>query len=252
MFNRRFQGQVYTQLLRILGQQARDATAAPITDSPALRYNDDDVVAFVDMQNFHYFLKENCRVEATQVHMPNLLNEFASMHNIKLTEMIFFTGIHDYARDPQKHMAMTSRLRWLEKCGVRVVALPVAYRTDRRTLQVRVEEKGIDVRIGCELLKAVTLGLRRALMVTQDIDLTQAIEMATEMALERGSRFFGYSPSLAGEEWDDNGRCGVNGLRGTTRLAMTPELARKHVRPERFPGERDARARERAQSTVQP
>jgi uncharacterized LabA/DUF88 family protein len=237
MFNRRFMDLVRTQLIRVLAQQAREAKAAgqaPLEPvAPALRYKPSDVIAFVDLQNLHYFLKENCRVPATQVHIPDLLRAFGALHGMPLTELHIFTGIHDPRREPQRHESMSKRLRWLSRCGAKVTALPLSYYTDRETQVVRAQEKGVDVRIASEILRAVNDGLRQAIVISQDKDIAQAVLVAGEMAAERGRSFKAFTPELAGAEWEHNGKCGMHGLQGTTRLPMSVELARRFVRPER-------------------
>lgn len=96
---------VRTQLIRVLAQQARESRATSLAPAaliaaaepvaPALRYTPSDVVAFVDLQNLHYFLKENCRVAATQVHIPDLLRAFGAQHGMPLRDIQIFTGIRD-------------------------------------------------------------------------------------------------------------------------------------------------------------
>lgn len=246
MFNRRFMDLVRIQLIRVLAQQAREARAAgqvPAAPSapaeqlaPALRYGPRDVIAFVDLQNLHYFLKDNCRVAATQVHIPDLLRAFGAQHGMPLTDIHIFTGIHDPRREPQRHESMSKRLRWLSRCGAKVTALPLSYYTDRETQVVRAQEKGVDVRIASEILRAVNDGLRQAIVISQDKDIAQAILVAGEMAAERGRSFQAFTPELAGAEWEFNGKCGMHGLQGTTRLPMAVELVRRFVRPERQRG----------------
>lgn len=234
MFNRRFMDLVRHQLIKVLSAQARSAAVGQVeAPSPALRYGPDDVVAFVDLQNLFYFLKDNCRVPATQVHIPNLLRDFAQTHGLNLTEIQIFTGIHDYKREQHKHDAMAKRLRWLERNGCRVTALTLSYYTDRETKEVRAQEKGVDVRIGSEILRAVHDGLTKVILFTQDKDIAQATVVASEMSLERGRAFTAFSPELAGAEWEHNGKCGMHGLRGTERLPLSVEMAKRHVRPER-------------------
>lgn len=234
MFNRRFMDLVRHQLIKVLSTQARAAAAGlPEAPSPALRYGPEDVVAFVDLQNLFYFLKDNCRVPATQVNIPALLRDFAQTHGLNLTEIHIFTGIHDANREAHKHEAMAKRLRWLERSGCRVTALPLSYYTDRETNVVRAQEKGVDVRIGSEILRAVHDGLQKVILCTQDKDIAQACVVAGEMAQERGREFTAYSPELAGAQWEHNGKCGMHGLRGTVRLPLSVEMAQRHVRPER-------------------
>ena len=150
---------------------------------------------------------------------------------MRLAEIYVFTGIHDPKREPQRHESMAKRLRWLERNGCRCIALPLSYYTNRETHEVTAQEKGVDVRIGSEILRAVNDGLRRCLVTTQDKDIAQALHVAGEMAAERGRGFWAFTPELAGAEWEHDGKCGLHGLRGTTRLPLSVELVRKHVRP---------------------
>jgi uncharacterized LabA/DUF88 family protein len=227
MYNRRFMDAVRLRVINILGHGAPRSAAVQ-----GLRYRPQDVVAFVDLQNLHHFLKENCRLPATQVHLPNLLREFALQHGLPLKEIRFFTGIHDAHREPHRHEAMVKRLRWLERNGCKVVALPLSYYADRDVPGLfRAQEKGVDVRMGSEIVMAVNDGLSRALVVTQDKDLSQAIKVAGDMAQERGAVFEAFSPELEGAQWEHNGRCGLHGIQFTSKLSFSVELARKHVRP---------------------
>lgn len=240
MFNRRFMDLVRNQLIRVLAQQAR-AVQHSKAGPAALRYNPNDVTCFVDLQNLHNFLKHNCGVAATQVHLPNMLHEFGLSHGLRISELHIFTGIHDPAREPQRHEHMAKRLRWLSHRGAKVTALPLSYYTDRETKEVRAVEKGVDVRIASEILRAVNDGLCHAIVVTQDKDIAEAVQVAAEMSEERGRRFYAYSPELTGADWEFTGKCGMHGLRGTRRLAFPVSLAQKHTRPER-PREPDAEA----------
>ncbi|MFK4705854.1 uncharacterized LabA/DUF88 family protein [Roseateles asaccharophilus] len=235
MFNRLFMEQVRQQLIRVLAEQARAAKGALLQQKPAAgpveKYSDTDAAAFVDLQNLHNFLKHNCRVEATQVHILNMLKEFASANRMPLVDIFVCSGIHDRAREPQRWDAMNKRRRWLEREGARVTLLPLSYYTD--ATGVRSQEKGVDVRIASEILRAVNQGLQRAFIVSQDKDIAQAVEVAQEMARERGRTFQAYTMALEDTQWAHNGKCGMNGLRGTVRLPISVEMIARHVRPPR-------------------
>jgi uncharacterized LabA/DUF88 family protein len=232
MFNRRFEDAVRHRLINIQAAEARAAKqGAPAVQAPA--YGQDDVAAFVDLQNLHYFLKENCRLPATQVHVPNLLRDWSRAHDLPLRELHIFTGIHDRRREPQRHDAMANRVRWLERMGCIVVTLPLSYYTQKGTNEVRAQEKGIDVRIGSEILRAVNGGLRRALVITQDKDISQAVKVASEMALERGSEFKAFSMTLVGTDWEHNGKCGMYGVAFTEKLPIDIDFIQGYVREER-------------------
>lgn len=234
VFNRRFLDAVRQRLINLQAAGPAGASA----DNRPRTFAHDDVVAFVDLQNLHYFLKENARVPATQVHIPDLLREFAASHGLRIRDINVFTGIHDARREPQRHEAMANRVRWLERNGVRVTTLPLSYYTCKTTGQVRAQEKGVDVLIGAELLRAVTAGLRRAIVVTQDKDLAQAIRVAREMAEEVGDSFEAYSMELHGTEWEPNGKCGMHGVAHTQRLPIDVKFIERFVREDRRGGMR--------------
>jgi uncharacterized LabA/DUF88 family protein len=194
------------------------------------KFQSGDVVAYIDMQNLHHFLKENCRVPATQVHLPNLIHEFAAVNNFKLKELRFYTGIHDATREPHKHEAMAKRIRWLERNKCKVVALPLSYYSDKGSGEIRAQEKGVDVRMSSEILRDVNDGLQRALVISQDKDISQAIKVATEMAAVRNVNFHAYSPRLEGATWVHNRMCGMHGIEFTTTIPFHVDLPRKHLR----------------------
>lgn len=221
MFNRRFHDAVQHSLINI---QASENRALPAS------YGPQDAVAFVDMQNFHYFLKDGCRVSATQVHLVNLLRDFGKLHGMPLTEMHFVTGIHSQAQEPQRYDAMMKRIRWLEKQGAHVILIPLVYRKERGTNTLIAHEKGIDVRLGSEIIRAVNQGLQKILVVTQDRDISQAVKVANEIARERGNELKAYSMVLTGAAWEPNGKSGVNGIDFTQKLPIDASFVKKYER----------------------
>jgi len=232
MINRHFNDAVRHRLINIQAAESRTArnTKAQVPQSDF--YHPDDVIAFVDLQNLHYFLKENCRVSATQVHIPNLLRDFSRANGMPLRDLCIFTGIHDIRREPHRHEAMANRIRWLEHCGAKVTTLPLSYYVQRDG-ETKAQEKGIDVRIGSEVIRAVNNGLHRALVITQDKDISQAIKVAAEMAVERGFDFKAYSLVLEHTEWEHNGKCGIYGVAFTEKLPITVDFVRNYVRDDR-------------------
>jgi hypothetical protein len=162
-----------------------------------------------------------------------LLHAFAAEHGMTLKEMRIFTGIHDRRREPAKHDGMAARVRWMERNGALVTTLPLSYYQIPDTDQFRVEEKGIDVRIGSEIQRAVAYGLRRALVVTQDKDISQAVKVAGEMAADAGSDFTAFSMTLEGTRWEHNRKCGMHGIMFTDKLPITVDFCSRFVRAER-------------------
>lgn len=241
MHNPRFMQAVMHRVMNIqaASKAAHEEGARMQVDEPRRRsFAPDDVVAYVDLQNLHHFLKENCRVPPTQVNIPELLKELASSNGLKLKEIQVFTGIHDIAHERHMHEAMAKRLRWLERSGCKVTALTLSYQFDPNTGRTRGLEKGVDVRLGSELIRDVTDGLQGAMMITQDKDLSQAVKVAADIASERGRSFQGYSPVLEGASWTHNEKCGMHGIAFTSKLRFPVSLAERHVRPPREGGER--------------
>lgn len=231
MLNRRFTDLVRLELIQLLARKAFSNAEAPALEAKApARYREDDVVAFIDLQNLHYFLKDACQVHANQVHLPNLFREFAAQNGLKLRQIHVFTGIHSPEKEPEKHEAMRKRLEWLRRCGCAVTALPLSYMWDAERQGHKAVEKGIDVRMSSEVLRAVTNGLRKALLLTQDRDINEGIAVAREMALERGAPLDVMSVRLTDAEHFEE-HCAVYGLDCTIRLNLSLKLIRKHTRP---------------------
>ena len=204
MQNRRFHDAVSHRLINIQVQQSMSQNAVITTPSVDEKYKPSDVIAIVDYQNFHYFLKENCRVPANQVHLPNLLREFAILNCMPLTELHVVTGIHDPRKEHDRFQSMIKKLNWLEKNDVKVKTLPLYYQTDPETGSVTVREKGVDVYIGSAIFKAV--------------------------ANERHKPFTAYSLALTGMKWAKNGKCGVHGIAETEKLLIDVDFVKKYVR----------------------
>jgi uncharacterized LabA/DUF88 family protein len=235
----RFMQAVMHRVMNIQAEEkAQRAPASPSEDQGRRSFAPNDAVAYVDLQNLHHFLKENCRVPPTQVNIPELLRELATSNGLDLKEIQIFTGIHDIAQERHMHEAMAKRIRWLERNGCKVTALTLSYQFDSATGRMRGLEKGVDVRLGSELIRDVTDGLQKAMMITQDKDLSQAVKVAADIASQRGRPFEGYSPVLEGASWPHNEKCGMHGIAFTSKISFPVSLAQRHVRPPREGGDR--------------
>lgn len=225
MFNPNFIAHVRHTLINVFARNAR--LGANSNDKTT-----EDVTVFVDLQNFHYFLKENCRVHPTRVHVPGLIRAYVEQHGMRLKELRIYTGVHDPRRDEKKATKMKRRVRWFESEGAVVRTLPLVYYHDPITKELRFQEKGVDVLLASELLQAVMKGARRVMVVSQDHDLAQGIRIAADVAKEQGYKLKAYSPIPVGMNWEHNGRCGIHGIDYTTRLNMDISLVRQFERDE--------------------
>ncbi len=206
--------------------------AAPSVVSAPVRCS-----VFLDFQNFHFLLRDRCGVASKAIHLPLLLRDWLHSHNMKLHDIRLYTGVHDPAREPDKAEAMSRRLGWLERQGVHVFTSLLHYREEPDGT-VRAHEKGIDVRMACELVQAVACdGATHVVLITQDSDLIQAVSVAREIAAARGAEFHAYSLALSNDQalsWEVASHArtahqGVRGLAFTERLGLDVAFVRQHA-----------------------
>ncbi len=151
-------------------------------------------VSFIDGQNLFRHAKD-----AFGHHHPNY-------DPIKLAEAVcetkgwvsrkvhFYTGIPDYARDPQWHGYWTRRLTSMKRAGVVVTARKLRYRIE----QVRLadgtrhdvpaqREKGIDLRLGLDVVRMARNGdLDVAVIFSQDQDLAEVAREVRDISRTQG------------------------------------------------------------------
>lgn len=223
MFNRRFTDAVRHRLINVLG-----SVWAP---APKSGSDKEDLVIFLDYQNFYFLLKNGYKVPPKQTNIPALLREFVGSHGMVVKDIYLYTGIPDQVRDPVGHKEMEKRLAFWRRSGVIVRALPVLYIFNKDTGKTVVKEKGIDVTLASELVKTVMEGATKVLVGSNDKDIAQAIRIAGEVALSKNIVLDAYSITPSEVDLNSLRRSGlgVDGIHFTRRLELPASMVNRHV-----------------------
>ena len=170
------------------------------------------VVFFIDGQNLYHacdrhFGQGNCH--------PHLLAA-ELLQGRALAGVRFYTGIHDPRTHPAGHAAMSRRIDAMQEQGVWVYTHQLKYSTcevvDRSARPCahgyckvithdQAREKGIDLRIGLDMLRLARHGeYDVAVLVSEDSDLNQAVDELMDLRDELGiwlavEHAHAYSPS---------------------------------------------------------
>ena len=180
--------------------------------------------AFIDYQNTYRLLKDREGFCLLSLKMGALVAELIeSVGEKSAPTHRAFSGIHsaDVAPESRKRrLKQFCALRHQE--GITVYARDYAYRKNvDGYLQSR--EKGIDVRLGCEVVAAAAIGdVDGALIWSADQDLSEAIEIALELAASMNRKFKVY-----GVEFD-----GLKAVQGTTPIKLTRPMLHRNLRCE--------------------
>jgi uncharacterized LabA/DUF88 family protein len=149
------------------------------------------VVAFIDGQNLFYAAAKSFGYTFPNFD-PRLLAEAVASRfpDWVLAQVRFYTGIHDPKVNPFWHHFWTAKLGAMGHNGVHTCSRQLRYSRETVALpdgtqkSVRVgHEKGIDLRIGLDLVRLVREDeLDVALVFSQDQDLQEAVEEARSIA----------------------------------------------------------------------
>lgn len=185
----------------------------------------------IDLQNFDAFVQSCCGVSPYKLDVVDFTHAWLAHHGMEAAGIRIYTGIHDEEREPQKAQSARKRLAWFRAKGASVYAQRVSYQEDSHTKQVRAREKGVDVRLGCEVIEAVTLhGIRNIVVMSQDRDLLSAIDVARSICAAKHWKFEAFTPELRDlSRVEANQRCPTRGLPHTTRLDVPLDLLDKFV-----------------------
>lgn len=189
----------------------------------------------IDLQNFDAFVQSNCGVNPYRLDLIDFTHAWLAHHGIEAAGIRIYTGIHDEEREPQKSSSARKRLSWFRSKGASVYAQRLAYQEDSHTRQVRAREKGVDVRLGCEVIEAVTLhGIRNIVVLSQDRDLLSAIDVARSICAAKHWDFEAFSPEVRDlSRVEQNPRCPARGLPHTTRLDVPLDMIDRFVSAQR-------------------
>lgn len=180
--------------------------------------------AYIDYQNTYRLLKDREGFCLLSLRMGALVAELIESVGEKSTPTHrAFSGIHSADVDPESRMRRLKQfcaLRHQE--GITVYARDYAYRKNTDGyLQSR--EKGIDVRLGCEVVAAAATGdVDGVLIWSADQDLSEAIKIAQELAASNGRQFKVY-----GVEFD-----GLKAVQGATPIKITRPMLYRNLRCE--------------------
>jgi len=178
--------------------------------------------AYVDYQNTYRLLKDKEGFSLLSLKMGSLIAELIeSVGEVSSPTHRAFSGIHSEDVDPEsraKRMKQFCALRHQE--GISVYARDYAYRKNAEGyLQCR--EKGIDVRLACEIVAAAAKGeIDGALIWSADQDLSEAILVAKEVAAARDRQFKVYCVEIEG----------MNPLRGAIPIKLTRTILYRNLR----------------------
>lgn len=143
-------------------------------------------IAFFDGQNLFAAARDAFGFTTPSYGVPRLAQAIALQRSWDLTEARFYTGVPNRQDNPGLHRHWTLRLRRMRAEGVVVTARPLRRRRRRARLDdgaavefTVLEEKGVDVRIALDVVRAVLAGACDVvLLFSQDQDFA---ELADEM-----------------------------------------------------------------------
>jgi hypothetical protein len=178
--------------------------------------------AYIDYQNTYRLLKDREGFCLLSLKMGSLIAELIeSVGETSSPTHRAFSGIHSEDVDPEsraRRLKQFCALRHQE--GISVFARDYAYRKNADGyLQCR--EKGIDVRLGCELVATAAKGdIDGALIWSADQDISEAIAVAKEVAAAAGRQFKFYGVEIEG----------MQPVSGTIPVKLTRTMLYRHLR----------------------
>ena len=180
--------------------------------------------AFIDYQNTYRLLKDREGFCLLSLRMGSLVAELIESAGEKsVPTHRAFSGIHSADVDPESRIRRLKQfcaLRHQE--GIEVYARDYAYRKNADGY-LESREKGIDVRLGCEVVAAAATGdVDGALIWSADQDLSEAIEITKELAASMGRQFKVY-----GVEFE-----GLRVVQGATLIKLTRPMLYRNLRCE--------------------
>lgn len=193
---------------------------------------------FIDGQNLFLTAKSMYGYRHPNFDVVELCTSLAQSKGFQKGRIHFYTGMPGATENPEWHEYWQRRFDALRASGVQVFSSPLRYRLKREYNQngrlcefMQPTEKGIDVRIALDIVKSSLRGCRALFLLSQDNDLSIAMQEANDVAQEarrRISLFSAYPVS-------DHVRS--RGVEGTTWVPMTREFYDSHLDPREFRSE---------------
>ena len=149
---------------------------------------------FIDGQNLFHAAKEAFGYSYPNYDAARLADRVCEQQGWRLVQTCFYTGIPDAADDPFWNHFWTAKLAAMGRQGIRVFSRPLRYNNQT----VRIEggathtflvgqEKGIDVRIGLDIVRSVRQDICDvAVVFSQDEDLSEVADEVRALAREHG------------------------------------------------------------------
>ena len=178
--------------------------------------------AYIDYQNAFRVLKDKTGFCLQSLKIGSLIAELLdAVGEVGAPPHRAFSGIHAEDVDPQSR---TRRIKQFDALrhheGISVFSRDYAYRRNADGFLLS-REKGIDMRMGCEIVAAAASGeIDGVLIWSADQDLSEAVKIARNIAAAHARRF-----AIYGVETE-----GANAVAGTRALKLTRPLLYRHLR----------------------
>lgn len=229
MYNRRFLDAVRSKFINLLSPAAQ--TLPGHSGSKISIGAQDGVAIFLDYQNLWFLLKNAFEISPARVNLPALLEEIAAEHKLPVREIHLFTGVPDPKHDAAGSDQMQRRLAWFRHLGLQVHSLPMQYVPVVRGGRLKALERGVDILLATTMMKRVSEGVTKVLVISQDKSFSQSIRIAAEVAMGKGQQLDAYSICAGDIDAEDLKRkhIGFEGLAFTQKLPVNRSLVAKHV-----------------------
>jgi len=150
-------------------------------------------IAFFDGQNLFAAARDAFGFTTASYGVPRLARAVALQRGWDVVQVRFYTGVPGRQDNPRLHQHWTSRLRCMRTEGVLVTARPLRRRRRRARLDdgdtvefTVLEEKGIDVRIALDVVRAVLAdACDVVLLFSQDQDFAELADEVRAIAREQ-------------------------------------------------------------------
>lgn len=152
------------------------------------------VIAFVDGQNLFYAVKEAFGYSYPNYDPLALAKAICEQNKWKLKTVHFYTGVPDLRDKPFWHEFWNKKLAVMGTRGIQIYRRSLRYRNQTIALQsgkstttLVGQEKGIDIRIALDMVRmAHRKAFDVAVLLSQDQDLTEAVDEVKLIAQEQG------------------------------------------------------------------
>ena len=151
------------------------------------------VVAFVDGQNLFYSAREAFGYTYPNYDVLALVQKICDVRKWHLEMCCFYTGVPEVLDKPFWHEFWDKKLAGMGKRGVKIFRRPLKYRNQtvflangQSATALIGQEKGVDIRIALDMVRMAHQKVYDiALVLSQDQDLTEAVEEIKTIAREQ-------------------------------------------------------------------